>query len=840
MVVTNRSKLTYRIVVKACGRVALGAALVSASQVNAADEAGSTDSTVLQDIVVTATRHEEGISKVPISITALSQETMDQKGIKDVTDLVRFTPGLAIDQTGSNNISIRGISSSGGAGTTGIYVDDTPIQMRSLGFNPDDTLPKAFDLDRVEVLRGPQGTLFGSGSEGGTVRYILNQPSLTKESDYARGELSYTKYGDPSEELGIARGGPLVEGVLGYRASIWYRHDGGWIDRVDPTTGAVVDAHANRADAFTARLSLVIAPNDSVKITPSIFYQNNRKHDVSTFWKSSPTLVLGSFQNANPDRTAIPDEFYLPALKIDADFGKVRLVSNTSYFNRKEVTGYEGTLYNLSYYQGLGWPEAYNQGSTLIPLSYVNPANYPLIDTNGIHLPPGLTNYRSPATIQNQQQSMTQEIRLESNDPDSRFTYTVGVFWQLTREFSQEEIHDPMGNTLLQALFGPGANTLSIFGVPTLPNGDAYFNQNIAHDRQLAGFGELSFNMTDEWKLTAGGRYSRSSFDLSHFADGPENYGPSASKASATENKFTPKLGISWQVTPKDLYYFTYSNGYRAGGANAPLPSFCGPGLQAEGYPNGAPSTYKSDTTQSFELGTKDKFGGNFRISASVYYIKWNDIQQSVYISGGCGLQFTDNLGSAVAKGFDFQAEAILGPVNLEAAIGYTDARFVKDSKNVLAISGDAISGQEAINGAPGTNSPWTISLGAQYNFKLGARDAFARLDYEFASRNPWLAPVQDPRSAQYTGNTLNNISPTLPATSFVQFRSGLTLGNWQLAVFVDNLFNSHTVTNYERTFTDAFNPAQFTTPPTAVPSPQYNYYAFRPLTVGISATFRD
>jgi outer membrane receptor for Fe3+-dicitrate len=123
-----------------------------------------------------------------VSVSAYTQEDMDQKGMKDFTDIVRFTPGVSIDQTGTNAISIRGISSSGGAGTTGIYIDDTPIQMRSLGFNPDDTLPKTFDLERVEVLRGPQGTLFGAGSEGGTVRYILTQPSLTTDSTYARSE----------------------------------------------------------------------------------------------------------------------------------------------------------------------------------------------------------------------------------------------------------------------------------------------------------------------------------------------------------------------------------------------------------------------------------------------------------------------------------------------------------------------------------------------------------------------------------------------------------------------------------------------------------------------------
>src|SRR5882672_1877322 len=196
-------------------------------------EPASASGGALEEIVVTATRREESISKVPISITAFNQDMIDQKGIKDFQDIVRFTPGVSIDTSGTNAISIRGISSSGGAGTTGIYIDDSPIQMRALGFNPDDTLPKTFDLDRVEVLRGPQGTLFSAGSEGGTVRYIMNQPSITLETTYARTEVSSTAYGEPSYEAGIAHGGPLIDNVLGFRASVWYRYDGGWIDRVD-------------------------------------------------------------------------------------------------------------------------------------------------------------------------------------------------------------------------------------------------------------------------------------------------------------------------------------------------------------------------------------------------------------------------------------------------------------------------------------------------------------------------------------------------------------------------------------------------------------------------------
>ena len=141
---------------------------------------------------------------------------------------MRFTPGVNIDNSGTNNISIRGIASTGGAGTTGIYIDDTPIQMRALGFNPDDALPKSFDIDRVEVLRGPQGTLFGAGSEGGTVRYITTQPSLTKISFYSREEVSYTEGGAPSYEGGHRGRRPADRRhARSTRLTVWYRRDGG-------------------------------------------------------------------------------------------------------------------------------------------------------------------------------------------------------------------------------------------------------------------------------------------------------------------------------------------------------------------------------------------------------------------------------------------------------------------------------------------------------------------------------------------------------------------------------------------------------------------------------------
>src|SRR5580704_10828657 len=295
----SRQLLFFCSVLSGAAGLATGAL---AADTNAPVSAPESSSNGLQEIVVTATRHEESLSKVPISVTALTQDAMDERGIKDFQDIARFTPGVNIDNSGTNAISIRGISSSAGAGTTGIYIDDTPIQMRSLGFNPDDTLPKTFDLERAEILRGPQGTLFGAGSEGGAVRYIMTQPSLTTASTYVRTEASYTQYGQPSYEFGVAHGGPIIDGTLGFRASAWYRSDGGWIDRVDPTTDQTTAHNVNYSHTLVLRLAGIWQPLNSLTVTPSIMYQNRQEHDQSTYWPAYSNPGAGQFNTATPER----------------------------------------------------------------------------------------------------------------------------------------------------------------------------------------------------------------------------------------------------------------------------------------------------------------------------------------------------------------------------------------------------------------------------------------------------------------------------------------------------------------------------------------------------------
>src|ERR1039457_3020386 len=499
------------------------ASWVQAQTTTDADTGGS----VLEEVTVTATRQEESLSRVPISVSVETRDAMDLKGIKDFSDIVRFTPGVAFDANETNRIAIRGISSSGGSGTTGIYIDDVPIQICALGFNADDSLLKVFDLDRIEILRGPQGTLFRAGSEGGTVRYITSQPNLDKSEIYARAESSFTEGGSLSYEAGVSGGTPIIDGTLAVKASAYYRRDGGWIDRIDPTTLNVVEPNANFDETTAVRVAMLWQPTSASRE---------------------------------------PDTLFLPALNVQVDLGPTRLISTTSYFHRDDQSEYEGTLYNLSYYQSLGENGSPAALGNLIP-------DFPLLDGSGVHLPAALVNYRAPNTVTNQQRYFTEELRLQSTDRDARLNWTVGGFFSINRQFSLEQIHDPMVDTLFNLEFGQGAAAYFLDAYDTrpdgsskLPMGDSYFNSLLSHDRQIAGFGEGNFNLTDALKLTAGVRVAYTQYSISSLSGGPQNAGTRPGAHAASETPVTPKLGLSYQADPNDLYYATYAKGFRSGG----------------------------------------------------------------------------------------------------------------------------------------------------------------------------------------------------------------------------------------------------------------------------------
>jgi iron complex outermembrane recepter protein len=813
-----------------------GAVLAAEEQSASTENTEAASQGNLTEVTVTATRRSESLSKVPISVTALTQESLDDRGIKDFSEVARFTPGVNFDTSGTNTISIRGISGTGGAGTTGIYLDDTPIQMRALAFSPDEALPKSFDIDRVEVLRGPQGTLFGAGSEGGTVRYITTQPSLTKTTIYARSEVSTTDGGAPSYEGGIAVGGPLVENTLGARISVWYRRDGGWIDDINPVTLAPVEKNANYDDTFLIRTALLWAPNDKWSVTPSLYYQNQQRNDINTFWPLYSNPGNDSFVNADPSQRHVPDKFYITALKIQGDLGSVQFISNTSYYHRKEQTGYEGTLYNLGFYQA----DVFAPSVSGVPLS--PGVSLPLIDANGIHLPAGASNYVSPSTIDNGQQNITQELRLQSSDSNARFIWTTGLFFSANRQSYLEQIHDPLLNELSVALTGLPYTDIFVDGngngvpyVPGYPN-DSYFLQTSSKDQQYAIFGEATYGLTDTLKLTVGVRESHTKYSFNTYTGGPQLYAaPTTGSGSNSQNSFTPKVSLQWQVDPNNMLYTTYAKGFRPGGANNPLPEaacaqdFANFGIKA------SPTTYNSDTVDSFEVGAKDNINNRVRIASSIYYIKWKNIQQTV-IPPVCQISFIDNLGAAVAKGIDLQADiSVTDRLTANIAAGYTDARYTENSRlsptetNPVVASGDAIVGQSSETGGGQPTAPITASVGLEYRFNLNTYSLFVRGDYEYEGRARWHTAAQDANTLQF-----DPANYTLPGTTFSSLRAGVDVGSWSLAAFVDNLTNTHALTDYDWTICPGGSCTA------ASGSRLEREFTFRPRTIGITAIYRQ
>ena len=799
-----------------------------ASVAQAADVvAAKDDSQVVKEVVVTATRTSQLLSKVPLSVSAYTQETLDKQGIKSFSDIARYTPGVTFDEN-TKDVSIRGIKSNAGDATTGIYIDDTPIQLRTLGFNSNNTAPVVFDLDRVEVLRGPQGTLFGAGSEGGTVRYITPQPSLTRYSAYGRLEVAHTDQGAPSYEAGVAVGGPLVEDKLGFRVSVDQRRDGGYVDRIDPYTGKRQSNNSNWTDTFVWRASVAWAPTSKLLITPTLQYQNRNQRDTDSFWEAYSNRSSGKFVNANPGRQSDYDRFYLGSIKVEYDLGKAKIISNTSGFNRREylLNGYEGTLYNLAFFghafvaSGIDPNGAACAANCAAPVDYSGATDSPLLTSKGPNLPGYAAKYgayHAYNSITNIQQNFTQEIRVQSNDPGSRLNWVAGVFYTKNRQESIEEIHDPQLGNLMQYLFGEDVPT-AWGGVDLLSNGDDYYNRNVGHSEQTAFFADVTYEVIENLKVTAGLRYAKTHFDITNNATGAQNYGDTGGSSGKNDKPFTPKISVSYQVTPDQLAYATVAKGYRIGGANVPLGQglleSCAGDLALRGYSptTGTPQTYNSDSVVSYEIGSKGKYlDRSLQVSASAFHVDWKNIQYQDLLSS-CGILYTTNLGSAQSEGFDLQSTWLpVRNLEIDLAVGYTDAHFTKTggpAASPLVTKGDAVGGP-----------PWTASIGVRWDFTFADRPSYIRVDDEYASKNGKPTPRLDPVNAPYDPSL-----KTPPQTNFLSVRAGIKFQSWDLAVFADNVANSHP--ELTREHADRYTPI-------------YNLTTFRPLTIGVTGIYR-
>jgi outer membrane receptor protein involved in Fe transport len=770
------------------------AAPVSAATVPAAADPEPASPVQLEEIVVTAQRRAERLQDVPISVMVYSQETMDAQGTRTIDDISRLTPGVAFVRSANNNnsessqISIRGISSNAGAATTGIYIDDTPIQGRQLSFPSYTTYPALFDIERVEVLRGPQGTLFGAGSEGGTVRFITPQPGLDRYSMYVRCEVGATSHGDPIYEAGLAGGGPLVDGKLGFRASASYRHEGGYVDRVDWHAGRVVDEASNSNDTRTARLALKWQATDALAITPSVLYQKREVDDTAAWWaprEGQPDPTNGQFseplRNGNAIAQPSVDEFVLSALAIEWDLGPVQLVSNTSYFKRDQSATTDYTQFDRAIFLG-------------------NPYAPGPVDTPGGGPGQGFWGDR--------QRNWTQEIRLQSTDADARINWTAGVFYQDAEETTKHQVYDP---DLLQTIGLP----------PDFGGGFIYVeNPRVGTDNQIAVFGQADINLTDRLALTLGLRYAHAEFEGTTFYPESLVVGPEVfSSGKQDEDPLTPKIGLNFQIDPDNLLYFTAAKGFRIGGSNPKVGQFCyGPGsaLDQIGLTE-VPPDYDSDSVWSYELGTKNAFADNrVLLNASVYFVKWKDIQQNVPLTA-CGFQFTGNLGEAESKGFDIQAQArIADGLTLGGTFAYNDGEFtetvqLQPTVQSIVRDGDSLGG-----------SPWTVVLFGQYEFHVFDRAAYVRADYQYSAQQDDETPIQNPLNGGFA-----LWAPSVPVQSYTSLRAGMKWDRLDVSVFAQNLFDTQPKLTQTQ---DIGTPDGGT--------PLFYAITWRPRTVGLTATY--
>jgi iron complex outermembrane recepter protein len=757
------------------GTLAAPAAFADADETPAG---GGADAS-LEEVTVTAQKQTEVVSRVPISISAVTQDTLEKEGLKNATDLARTVPGLFFTAGGSNGqgqVSIRGISSTVGASTTGIYIDDTPVAMRNVVANSSAAYPRLFDLDRVEVLRGPQGTLFGSGSEGGTMRFITPTPNLTQFSGYTRGEVQYTSGGDPSYELGAAAGGPIIPGVLGFRASVFGQRQGGWIDRYSIFTGQEVEKNDNPSNAYVAKLALLYQPTENLTLEPSIFHQDYHKNNPDYYFD------LAGFNRSFAKIDAPSDDkFDILTGTITYAFPAVTVKSITSYFDRKYNRTNDYSYFETAAYQG---------GPYLV----MGNENY---------------NYVANQWASTPQENLTEELRIATVNPDEhRFSFVAGAYFSNQRQISYQIIHEPIG-VLAYAI---AQQTIDeFFGAPD----QSYQFLEVQHlqTKERAIFGEASLKIIDNLKLTVGLRASHETFSFTDLEDGPENAGLNIFSGSHTESPVTPKVNLSYQATPDHLVYATAAKGYRIGGANSDLGQnqTCQPSLNVLGLKDN-PRTYDSDYVWSYELGDKSKWLDNhLAISVSAFQVNWSQIQQGVFIAS-CGLSYVANVGSAISHGFDLQADWVLAEhFKVGATAGYDDAHFTgnfyRPGSSTVRLAGKD-------NELPNTPA-WKGTLSPEFDFALGANPAFLRLDYQYIGSYK-ATPGQGVNG--YDVGTYNQSS-----ASILSARAGVNFDTWGMQLHVDNLTNTHDSLSH---FHD-------------VPGEMfYRDLPFRPLTVGLSADY--
>jgi iron complex outermembrane recepter protein len=691
----------------------------------------------LEEVVVTATKRSSSLQDVPMAMQAFTAATLESMGADEVDGYYRMIPNFAVVDRGAGAklYSIRGISTglvTQGAATVGVYIDEMPVT--AAGFQPD---PKLFDIERIEVLRGPQGTLYGEGSIGGTVRMITPRPDSTAFASKVDVSMQSTEKGDDGYKLNGMLNVPLIENVLALRVSGLYHDLGGYIDRIPQPSGVTLDVGAllglppgvipvlgtgplpgkndiNGETTSAGRASLAWNATDKLSFEASFLTQSmrtdNRNTEAGGVGELKTNFVLDE---------AIEDDFDLGNLTVSYDFGWSRLFSSTSLYRR--------TRDAISDTNDLG--EAVFPGAKL----------------------PGSGMFTTEL-----QDMFSQEVRLTSAG-DGPLSWIAGLFYVDKDNGFEQIIVDE---------YDVFVGFMQILGLPVTNARQLLDQTGRQEEQQQALFGELTYAFTDKLSATLGLRY----FDIDQRDTLVNNdinilgLGLTDGVSETGESDTVMKLNVNYSPTDNALLWVTASQGFRIGGTNTT------PGIPRENL------TYGSDTLWNYEVGARTSWYDNrLVLNSALYYIDWSDIQLALPLGTAFG---TINAGTAriVGAELELQARPAAG-FDLTFTAGYNDGELTEDTPGAPAGPNPGFKG-DRLPGVPRLN----LSASAQYVFPLlaGGIDGVGRVDYAYTG---------DSTTTFNELSTANGIASHFNPDSYglLNLRLGVQNDRWAAALFIDN-----------------------------------------------------
>jgi outer membrane receptor protein involved in Fe transport len=710
------------------------------------------------EIVVTATKRAENIQKVPISMQALGNETLEQHQVQGFDDYTKLLPSVSYQSYGPSQqqLTFRGVATGGidlpggSLSAAGVYLDEIPVT--TIGELLDIHI---YDVSRVEALAGPQGTLFGASSLAGTLRIITNKPEMGKfKAGY---DLDLNKFGK-------GNGGGTAEGFanipLGETAAIrlvgYYEHDGGYIDNTPgqrtyqrPTenddgsvtnfpltvnNSAQVKKDFNDVDTYGGRIALAVDINDNWTVTPMLMAQHQIAHGTFGFDPNVGDLAVHEY---TPDRNL--DKWYQAGLTIEGKIGNFDLVYSGGYLQRL-VDNTQDYSYYTVYYDNI-------------------PGYTHFDDGHGGLLDP-TQHYHTHQKLDKQ----THELRISSPSSDP-FRFTAGLFYQ--RQSNQ--------NLADYAIPGLG-------GIPDSPAvyGDDIFvtNTHIV-DRDYAAFAQASYDITSQLSLTGGIRYFKAHNTLVGFSGFQSNALDAGCTVPITlgqcvtvdksykQSGETHKVSLNWQVTPNKMLYATYSTGFRPGGNNR----------------RAGINPYKADTIDNYEVGWKTSWlDHKLRWNTALFYEKWNKLQYGLAPVGSVGVVNIYNAGNANIYGIESDASAYIGNLTLNASAAYIDAKLSTDFCSIGA-DGNPDCAAGTLTAPKGTRLPvqprFKGSVTAHYGFELAGHDSFVQgtLLHQSGVRN-FLGIADD-----------DAVGDTKGFATF-DFSAGINFNSWSFTAYIQNAFD--------------------------------------------------